>query len=273
MCMQCVAEGVTYVGGAVGALQVLKMRARGARQRPMTTRTVQLATPDGPMDLYEAAPDGATPTAAVIVVQEAFGVNDHIQDVTRRFADLGYLAVAPSLFHRAGGGTASYDDFSKVLPLFEGLTDDGILADVDAALDHVSGKGIPHDRTAIVGFCMGGRITFLVSVERELGAAVGFYGGGIVNARFPQFPALVGRTSSMRTPWLGLFGDLDGSIPVEDVEVLREALDAEAPVAHQVVRYADADHGFHCDVRPSYDAAAAADAWDRTLAWFAEHLG
>jgi carboxymethylenebutenolidase len=237
----------------------------------METRTVQLATPDGPMDLYEAAPDG-TPERAVIVVQEAFGVNDHIQDVTRRFADQGYLAVAPSLFHRAGGGTASYDDFSKVLPLFEGLTDAGMLQDVDAALDHLSGKGIPHERTGIVGFCMGGRVTYLVAIERALGAAVGFYGGGIVTARFPQFPALVDRTAQLQTPWLGLFGDQDGSIPVEDVETLRDALDAQAQVDHAVVRYAEADHGFHCDARPSYHPEAAADAWQRTLAWFADRL-
>ena len=237
----------------------------------MATRTVQLATPDGPMDLYEARPDGP-PDRAVIVVQEAFGVNDHIQDVTRRFAAEGYLAVAPSLFHRAGGGTASYDDFSKVLPLFEGLSDPGILDDIDAALDHVSGTGIPHERTGIVGFCMGGRITFLVALERRLGAAVGFYGGGIVTARFPQFPALVDRTAELQTPWLGLFGDRDRSIPVDDVEALRDRLDAQATVAHQVVRYADADHGFHCDVRPSFHAEAAADAWQRTLDWFGELL-
>jgi carboxymethylenebutenolidase len=237
----------------------------------METRTVQLGTPDGPMDLYEAAPNGA-PTRAVIVIQEAFGVNDHIQDVTRRFAEQGYLAVAPSLFHRAGGGTASYDDFSKVLPLFEGLTDTGILQDVDAALDHISGRGIGHERTGIVGFCMGGRVTYLAAVERRLGAAVGFYGGGIVTARFPQFPALVDRTAQLQTPWLGLFGDLDGSIPIADVEALRDALDAEAPVDHAVVRYADADHGFHCDVRPSYSATAAADAWSRTLDWFGSRL-
>lgn len=237
----------------------------------METRTVQLATPDGPMDLYEARPDGS-PTRAVIVIQEAFGVNDHIQDVTRRFADAGYLAVAPSLFHRAGGGTASYDDFSKVLPLFEGLSDAGILADVDAARDHVHGTGITDAHIGIVGFCMGGRVTFLVALERALGAAVGFYGGGLVTARFPQFPALVERTPSLQTPWLGLFGDLDGSIPVEDVEALRDALDSQAPVAHQVVRYADADHGFHCDVRPSFHPEAAADAWRRTLAWFDEAL-
>jgi carboxymethylenebutenolidase len=224
------------------------------------------------MDLYEATPD-APADRAVIVIQEAFGVNDHIQDVTRRFAAEGYLAVAPSLFHRAGGGTASYDDFSKVLPMFEGLTDAGMLDDVDAALDHISGTGIPHERTGIVGFCMGGRVAFLVALERRLGAAVGFYGGGIVTARFPQFPALVDRTPELQTPFLGLFGDRDTGIPVDDVETLRDRLDSQAGVAHQVVRYADAEHGFHCDARPAYHPEAAADAWQRTLAWFAEQLG
>ena len=96
-------------------------------------------------------------------------------------------------------------------------------------------------------------MTFLTAAERSLGAAVGFYGGGIVNARFPQFPALVDRTSSLKTPWLGLFGDQDTGIPIEDVETLRTAL-ADAPVDGEIVRYADAEHGFHCDVRPRYNA-------------------
>ena len=93
------------------------------------------------MEIYEATPDGE-PRGAVIVVQEAFGVNDHIQDVTRRFAAAGYHAVAPALFHRAGGGTAPYDDFTKVMPLFEGVTDDGILADVDATIAHLEDAGL-----------------------------------------------------------------------------------------------------------------------------------
>ena len=132
--------------------------------------------------------------------------------------------------------------------------------------------GFADRRIGIVGFCFGGRVTFLTAVNRSLGAAVGFYGGGIVTARFPQFPALVGDVTRIDTPWLGLFGDLDQSIPVEDVELLREAL-ATAPVPSEVVRYADAEHGFHCDARDAYNAAAAKDAWDRTLDWFARHLG
>jgi carboxymethylenebutenolidase len=229
-----------------------------------------LTTDDGPMDVYEAAPDGGA-RRAVIVIQEAFGVNDHIQDVTRRFADAGYHAIAPAMFHRAGGGTAPYDDFNQVLPLFEGLTDPGIVMDVDAARQHLNGAGFPDEAIGIVGFCMGGRVTFLVSLEMALGAAVGFYGGGIVAGRFVQFPPLIDRVGELQTPWLGLFGDEDGSIPVDDVERLRQELDG-TDVASDVVRYAGADHGFHCDQRPSYHAEAATDAWGRTLAWFEQHL-
>jgi carboxymethylenebutenolidase len=231
-----------------------------------------LDTPDGPMDLYEATPDDDA-TAAVIVIQEAFGVNDHIRDVTRRFADAGYRAIAPALFHRAGGGTAPYDDFDKVMPLFAGVTDDGILADVDAAIAYLHDEGFTDDHIGIVGFCMGGRVTFLTAVRRRLGAAVGFYGGGIASAGFGGlFPALIGKADELRTPWLGLFGDKDGGIPVDDVERLRTTLDAEAPAAHDIVRYSDAEHGFHCDQRPSYHEASAKDGWTRTLDWFAHHL-
>lgn len=236
----------------------------------MQTSTITLSTADGPMDLYDAAPD-APNGSAVVVIQEAFGVNDHIEDVTRRFAAEGYRAVAPHVFHRAGGGTAPYDDFSKVLPLFADLSDAALLVDVDAALVHLREQGFTDEQIGVVGFCMGGRVTFLVALDRKLGAAVGFYGGGIVTGRFPQFPTLVERAASLQTPFLGLFGDLDTSIPVTDVEALKKAL-TDAPVESDIVRYADAEHGFHCDARPSYNAEASADAWARTLDWFGSRL-
>jgi len=114
-------------------------------------------------------------------------------------------------------------------------------------------------------------VSFLTAARRALGAAVGFYGGGIVTQRFPQFPSLVDDASTLQTPWLGLFGDRDESIPVEDVEQLREALKS-ASVPTEIVRYADAGHGFHCDVRDAYNETAAKDAWGRTLDWFDRHL-
>lgn len=235
------------------------------------SRTVELTTVDGPMACFEARPDEPA-RRAVIVVQEAFGVNHYMEGVTQRFADAGFDAVAPHFFHRAGGGTAPYDDFAQVIPLYEHLTDDGILIDLDAASAHLATLAHEPAAVAVVGFCFGGRVAFLAAARRAFGAAVGFYGGGIVTARFPQFPALVGEATTLQTPWLGLFGDDDGSIPVEDVETLRTAL-AGAPVPAEVVRYPDAEHAFFNDQRPSnYNGEASADAWVRTLAWFDRYL-
>src|SRR5262249_59581104 len=243
--------------------------AKVARMTGDATETIQ--TPDGPMDVYEVVLDQEV-TGAESVIQEAFGVNDYIRDVTRRFAAVGYHAVAPTMFHRAGGGTAPYGDFSKVMPLFRGVSDAGIVADVDATVAHLRQAGFDDARIGIVGFCFGGRVTFLVSTRRKLGAAVGFYGGGIAVARRPGFPVLLGNAGKLATPWLGLFGDKDQGIPVEDVELLRETLKREAQVASQILRYPDAEHGFHCDVRASYHEAAAKDAWARTLDWLRGHL-
>jgi len=210
---------------------------------------------------------------AVVVVQEAFGVNPHIEDVTRRAASAGYHAVAPEFFHRSGpGSVVEYGKFEKVMEFFQALgNDDSILNDVDGALGYLRGNGFADEQIGLVGFCFGGRVSFLVALRRALGAAVGFYGGGIVNARFPQFPALAGDAASLQTPWLGLFGDDDASIPVEDVETLRGAV-ADAKVDTEIVRYAGAGHGFHCDKREDFHRDAAADAWRRALDWFGSHL-
>ena len=230
-------------------------------------------TPDGPMDVYEARIDG-DPKGAVVVIQEAFGVNEHIRDVTRRLAAAGYHAVAPALFHRAGGGAIDdYDhvDFNEMMKLFEGVKDDAVLSDVDATLDLLRSDGFADSRIGIVGFCFGGRVTFLVSARRALGAGVTFYGGGIVTPGHFQFPTLIDEAATLRTPWLGLFGDEDGGIPVADVERLRVAV-AAAPVDTEVLRYPGAGHGFHCDVRSAYHEPSARDGWARALAWFARHL-
>ena len=237
----------------------------------MPSQTLTIATTDGPMDLFEARPDGDAPTTAIVLVQEAFGVNSHIEDVGERLAALGHLVVAPHFFHRAGGGTVPYGQFDKVMEKYAGLDDAGILVDVDAALGHLAAVGIDAAHTGLVGFCFGGRVSFLVAAERAIGASIGFYGGGIVTARFPQFPALVDRVPTLKTPWLGLFGDDDGSIPVDQVEHLRAAL-VDAPVEAEVVRYAGAGHGFFRDVGDDYRPDAAADAWSRLQGWYARYL-
>ncbi len=234
-------------------------------------RTIELTTTDGPMALYEVEAKGGESRRAVVVVQEAFGVNEHIEDVTRRLAAAGYHAVAPHLFHRSGGGTISYDRYDLVAPHLAAMSDEGLLVDLDATLEHVSGAGFAPERTGLVGFCMGGRVSFLAAVERPLGAAVGFYGGGILKGRSERLRPLGERAGELETPWLGLFGDEDPSIPVEEVEELRRLL-AGAPVESEIVRYPGAGHGFHCDRRDSYHEPSARDAWERTLEWFDRFL-
>lgn len=237
----------------------------------MDTATIEVETPDGPMPVYEAKPDGAR--GCVLVIQEVFGVTDHIEDVARRAADAGYHAVAPHLFHRTGSPQLPYDDFSQVMSHMGELTDERILADVDATIAHLSAAGWGAAQTGLVGFCFGGRISFLVATARPLGAVVGFYGGGIVTSRFPQFPPLVDRAGDLKAPWLGLFGATDQSIPLDEVEKLRTELDADTPVDHDLVVFEGAGHGFHCDARPDhFNAGAAADAWARTLEWFDRNL-
>jgi carboxymethylenebutenolidase len=233
----------------------------------------EVSTSDGPMRVFEAAPSGEA-RGAVIVVQEAFGVNGHIQDVAGRLAKEGWYAAAPEFFHRAGAEpVAPYDDFSKVMALYDGLDQAGTLRDVDATLDLLHGHGFEDGSIGAVGFCWGGHVSFLIAARRQLGASVGFYGGGIASAgHFQGFPPLIDEAATLKTPWLGLFGDLDGSIPVDDVEALRAALES-APVDHEIVRYPQADHGFHCDARPgSYNADAAKDGWTRALSWFEAHV-
>ncbi len=231
--------------------------------------TVQLSTPDGDMALYDAEPAGS-PVAAVIVIQEAFGVNDHIEDVTRRFATEGYRAVSPHLFHRSGDPVLSYDDISQVMPHMQAMSERGLADDLDATLAYLAGSGFERRRVGIVGFCMGGTVAFTAAVRYPLGAAVTFYGGGIASGRFGS-PPQTEMAPGLQTPWLGLYGDRDHSIPAEEVEQLREAAKGAA-VPTEIVRYPEAEHGFHCDARPSYHRASAEDAWRRTLAWFATHL-
>jgi len=213
---------------------------------------------------------GGTARGGIVVVQEAFGVNDHIEDVCRRFAAEGWLAVAPHLFHRSGDPKLGYTEMAQVMPHMQALTSQGVLADMDAALARLQAEGIPPARQGVVGFCMGGTVALVTAAERQVGAAVTFYGGGVKEGRF-GFPPLVEEAPKLRAPWLGLYGDLDQGIPVADVEELRAAAAASGQPT-EVVRYPEAGHGFHCDQRDSYHAPSAADAWVRTLAWFDRYL-
>ena len=214
---------------------------------------------------------GGTPHAAVIVVQEAFGVTSHIADVTGRAAAAGYLAVAPHLFHRGDPTVFAYDDMAKVRPAMGALTKDGIESDLGAALAFLDGEGYGPEKVGIVGFCMGGSITLYAAATHALGAAATFYGAGVTTGRFGLAP-LAEYAAALQTPWIGFYGELEQGIPMSDVDALRAAT-ADSTVPTEIATYPHADHGFHCNDRPAvFNEAAAQDAWARTLAWFERFL-
>jgi carboxymethylenebutenolidase len=214
--------------------------------------------------------DTAAPRA-LIVLQEAFGVNDHIRDVADRFTDAGFFAVAPHLYHRDGSPEVPYDNVELAKLLMSHVTAEGLRNDLNATTDFLNSVGYSASSIGAVGFCMGGSVAFYAATLATLGAAVTFYGGGLTTSRM-GLPPLLELAGEVRDPWLGLFGDLDSGIPVADVELLREAVSA-ASVATEIVRYPNAHHGFHCDARPDvYDDAASHDAFDRTVTFLTTHL-
>ncbi len=230
---------------------------------------VMLSTTDGEMPAYVATPTGDV-TGAIVVVQEAYGLTSHLEDICRRLAAGGFTAVAPALFHRDGSPALPYGDMEAVMPLMKTLTADGIATDIDAAFDFLAGKGFAATNCGIIGFCMGGSVAFYTAVRRSFGAAVTFYGGGITQGRF-GFPPQIEVAAQLRTPWLGLYGDLDQGIPPDEVERLRAAT-ATAGVPTEIVRYTEAAHGFNCDERDAYHEPSATDAWQRTLDHFTRYL-
>jgi carboxymethylenebutenolidase len=230
----------------------------------MTTRAT---FHDVPLDV---AGDPSAPRA-VIVIQEAFGVNDHIREVTERFAAAGYYAVAPELFHRVGSPEVPYANFPEAMTAIATLDAAGIGADLDAAAGFLAAAGYGAASIGVVGYCMGGTVSFFAATRGLVGAAASFYGGGIEAGRF-GFAPLLELAPTLRAAWIGLYGDLDKGIPVDQVEALRTAA-ATSGFDTAVVRYADAEHGFHCDAREAvFNPVAAADAHHRTLEFFSSHL-
>jgi len=212
-----------------------------------------------------------TSPRAIIVLQEAFGVNDHIRNVADRFADTEHFVVAPHLFHRHGAPEIPYDDLEQAMSLMSTVTNEGLTNDLNATTDFLGSFGFSRSSIGAVGFCMGGSVAFYLATLGTVGAVASFYGGGITKTRL-GLPPLLELASKLCTPWLGLYGDLDAGIPVEEVEALRAAT-ASANVTTEIIRYADAGHGFHCDARPlAYNDAAARDAFQCTLDFFDEQL-
>ena len=225
-------------------------------------------TVGGGMEAFVVKPEGEPSGPAVIVAMEAFGVNSHIREVCRRLAREGYIALAPDFYHRTGKMlTYAYEDPKRREP-FSALTNDGIEADVNAALKHLSGMSeVDAARIGIVGFCVGGFMAFLAACRTDVATAVCFYGGGIVNPREGlKLEPLLNEAANIKVPVLMLFGEKDSSVPMSDVDAIRNRLSMQ-PREHEVVVYPGAEHGFNCDERASFHPEASKDAWGRTIKW------
>ncbi len=224
------------------------------------TEKVQLKADSSPMQAYVARPQGTGPHPGLMVFQEAFGVNAHIRDVAERFAAEGYVAVAPELFHRTApaGFEAEYTDFASVRPHLQAITPEAAEADIRATCEwlHFNAE-VKRSDISCVGFCMGGRVSFIAASIVPLHAAVSFYGGGIAQDSLD-------RAKTLHGPILLIWGGLDKHITPE---IRRSVVDAVAAQHKPYVNaeFSQADHGFFCDQRSSYEPRSARQAWALTM--------
>jgi len=237
----------------------------------LTAGEVKIPTKGGAMPAYRAMPAGSKALDVVLVVQEIFGVHEHIRDVCRRLAKAGYLAVAPELYARQGE-PSKYTDIPKLVrEIVAKVPDAQVMADLDAAADWAMNNGGDGGDLAITGFCWGGRIVWMYAAHnRKLATGVAWY-GPVARAYHPGDKAALDVAASIRQPMLGLYGAADGGIPNDTVEKMRAALKAAGNTASEIILYPDTPHAFHADYRPSYRKQAAEDGWKRMLAWFRAH--
>lgn len=231
-----------------------------------STDRVTLSVADGStMNAYVARPSGGAQAPGILVFQEAFGVNAHMRDVTDRFAALGFVAIAPELFHRTAPGFEGSDkDFEAVRPHMAALSVDSLGADIDAAYGWLTSQsGVDTARIAAVGFCMGGRVTYLANARAKLAAASSFYGGGIA-------PDLLPLAEKQHGPILMFWGGLDSHIGPDQYRAVADALTA-AKKTHEQVVFGQADHAFFNDTRQSYNAIASRQAWALLKEFFAAY--
>lgn len=224
------------------------------------------------MPAFHAKPRTANgPLPVILVIQEIFGVHEHIRDICRRLAMEGYLAVAPELYFRQGD-PAEYDDIPTLFKeIVSTVPDAQVLADLDHVANWASRHGGDMRNMAITGFCWGGRITWLYAAHNpQLKAAVAWYGKLVGDRTLKQPKQPVDIAVDLNAPVLGLYGGKDDSIPQESVEAMRKALRA-ANAKSEIVVYPDAGHAFHADYRPSYHPESAKDGWQRMLAWFHQY--
>ena len=253
-------------GFALAAQPVMAQTVITTDTKGLTVGEVAIPVADGTIPAYRAMPENGGPFPSVLVVQEIFGVHEHIKDMCRRFAKLGYLAVAPALYARQGD--VSNKNMEETMAVVAKVPDVEVMSDLDAtALWMASNEG-DTKRLGITGFCWGGRITWLYAEHNPaLKAAVAWYGplNRPTNPLTPVNPPDL--VKQLKAPVLGLYGGADAGIPLADIEKMRDLV-KDAPKPCEIVIYPDTPHGFNADYRPSYRAEAAKDGWTRLQAWF-----
>ena len=237
----------------------------------LTAGEIRIPTTDGAIPAYRAMPSEGGPFAPVLVVQEIFGVHEHIKDVCRRFAKFGYLAVAPELYARQGD-VSTLSEIDEIRKIVAKVPDAQVMEDLDAAAAWIRASGKANiEKLGITGFCWGGRIVWLYAAHStQVKAGVAWYGRlmGKGNELQPLHPLDI--AADVKAPVLGLYGGSDQGIPLESVEQMKKAQQA-AERPSDIIVYPDTPHAFFADYRPSYRKEAAEDGWSRLLAWFKQH--
>ncbi len=257
--------------GFAVAVQPISAQVITTDSQGLIAGTVRIPVADGEIPAYRAQPATGDKFPIVLVIQEIFGVHAHIQDVTRRLAKLGYLAIAPELFIRQGD-VSKLKSIDEIRPIVAKVPDAQVMSDLDATVDWAvkSTRG-DRDRLGITGFCWGGRITWLYAAHNpQVKAGVAWYGKivGDKTALQPQQP--IDLAATLKGPVLGLYGGKDPGIPVNTVEQLKAQLTSSGNKSEFVI-YPDAPHAFFADYRPSYRESAARDGWQRLQAWFRQY--
>jgi carboxymethylenebutenolidase len=245
------------------------LAAVSAEAAPITTASEGLTVeevliPNGapkPLPAYVARPKGGGRHAAIIVVNEIFGIHDYIKDICRRLAKLGYVAIAPDFFYRSGANLPAMSSIEQIRPIVAQASPEQVDGDVRATSGWLKSRPfVKGGRIGITGFCWGGAVVWRSAmVDPDIRAGVAWYG---------QLKPLIPRAAELRAPVLGLYGALDQGIPQTDVEAMRAALKAAGKTGSDLRVYPDAQHGFHADYRASYNEADAKDGWARMLAHF-----
>jgi len=256
------AAGYTLAAGPVRA-QVITTDTNGLR-----VGDAKVPVAGGEMPVYFARPANAQNPPVILVAMEVFGLHEYIKDVTRRLGKLGALAVAPDYYFRAGKDLTKITDFAELAPIVNAKSDAELFADLDATVAWAKSQGGDTNKLGIMGYCRGGRTVWHYSTHNAgLKAGVAFY-GSLADKTPPGVPKnSIEMAADVKEPVLGLYGEADAGIPLDQVKQMEAALKAAGKTA-EFKLYPAAPHGFHADYRPSYRKEAAEDGWNQMIAWF-----